>query len=758
MTKTSVFCTTYFRLQDIPFTGVNAGRSQNNLFLGEPKMRDISLVSPRSLCDAKVWCVLLFSLISCTLGAAQDKAQPHNIDGHSLIRRDNYGVPHILADTEQAAAYAQGYATAEDHFDELARLFLRARGEQAAVFGQSFVKQDLLVRELGIWDKARDRFEDLPPHMQAILDAYAQGYDLYLSQHRASAPDWAKPVTGIDVLAHCRAVLLLDFALDLRPWEEVNSGAGSNMWAIGRERSASGRGILLANPHLPWTGSDVFHEIQLTVPGKINVTGATLLVFPVVTIGFNEASGWTQTVNDHRSDDVYELTLNPANPMEYLYDGLHLPLRSRLVSIKVKSGKRQILTTRKLMSCHFGPIIRVIGNKAYAYKSANLDLVNFLTEYNLMGKAKSFTQFRIALEMQQLPMFNLGYADREGNIYYLFNARIPIRSTAVNWDGVVRGDTSDAEWYAVHPIADLPQLFNPPGGYIQNANDAPWFTTLEHTIDPAPFLNYITGGNGGLSLRSQISLQMLESKQRLTLEDVKQFKYNETIGAADRLKSDLISLAKEQHTEGADLSETVDVLDKWNDQADLESQGAVLFVRWWEEYRSKASPIFKQPWTADSPITTPRGIGDPQQALAALVRASLAVKNEKGSLAVRWGDIHRLRRGNVDIPIGGSFGAFRTVGYNQDSDHKWIASDGDSYVLAVEFTDPPTAVSVLAYSESSNKASTHSTDQSELFASKGYKPVWFTEAELQKHIESTYAPGRRDYNSTTMIGLLHPSQ
>jgi len=102
----------------------------------------------------------------------------------SVIRRDEYGVPHIVADTEEAAAFAQGYATAEDHFAELSRLFLRARGEQAAVFGEKYAAEDILVHKLGIWETAKSRFTDLPPSMQLILNAYTGGYNLYRAGHK----------------------------------------------------------------------------------------------------------------------------------------------------------------------------------------------------------------------------------------------------------------------------------------------------------------------------------------------------------------------------------------------------------------------------------------------------------------------------------------------------------------------------------------------------------------------------------------------
>jgi acyl-homoserine-lactone acylase len=678
-------------------------------------------------------------LFGITLIFGSAIAWASDFTGQSLIRRDTYGVPHILAKNEPAAAFAQGYATAEDHFEQLARLFLRAQGRQAAVFGESFLRQDLLIHQLGIWDKAQEHFDDLPPHMQAILNAYAEGYNLYLSQHQGSAPEWAKPITGVDLLAHCRAVLLLDFSLDLREWRQTKPAAASNMWAIGRERSASGHGMLLANPHLQWTGSQIFHELQLTVPGKINISGATLIGFPVVTIGFNEYLGWSHTVNEHRSDDIYELTLDPADPMQYIYDGMRLPIKSRSLSIQVKTPHGEESVHRTLLFCHFGPIIRITQNKAYAYKSANLDLVNFLTEYNLIAKAKSFAEFREILNMQQLPMFNIGYADRDGNIYYLYNSRIPIRPAGIDWNKPVRGDISDTEWYAIHPIAELPQLLNPAGGYIQNANDAPWYSTMQQAINPALFPDYMKGTDE-LALRGQISLRMLESTSKLSLEEIKRFKYNETFGPADRLGSDLISLAIQHSAEDAGLAEAAQVLKDWNHSVGPDSRGAVLFNLWWEEYRRKASPVFKVPWSAKNPLDTPRGMGEPARALSILNQTIAIMKKEYGSLSVRWGDVHRLRRGNVDVAIGGVSGTFRSIGYRRDADGKWVATGGDSYVLAVEFTQPPTAFSIVAYSESDDIDSKHFNDQSKLFAADNYKPAWFTEADIQKHLESSYAP------------------
>jgi acyl-homoserine-lactone acylase len=662
-------------------------------------------------------------------------------DSPALIRRDTYGVPHILASSERDAAFAHGYATAEDHLATLAPLFLRARGEKASVFGEASLREDVLVHQLGIWDTAQAKFETLPPHIQAILNGYAEGYNAYLATHRTPALEWAKPVTGIDVLAHCRAVLLMEFSLDLGAWRDVKlpAGTGSNMWAVGRGRSASGHGLLLANPHVNWTGSQTFQEVHLRVPGRIDISGATLIGFPVVTLGFNETLGWSHTVNQPRSDSVYALTLDPERPMTYTFDGLTLPIKSRTVSLRVRTKQGEEVRTQTLLSSHLGPIIRIDGDTAYAFRSPNLDLVDFITQYNVMAKARTFDEFRAALHMQQLPMFNIGYADRAGNILYLFNGRIPIRPAAAGSETVLRGDTSATQWYAVHPVADLPQLINPPGGYIQNTNNAPWYTTTRPMPDRGRYAAYI--GGDGLGQRGQLSLQLLERTAKVTLDTMMRLKNDETMGSPKWVKADLIRLAKTRKPRAADLEAAARVLQTWDDRASIDSRGAVLFVRWWEDYRGKAKPVFKQPWNGKQPLTTPSGVGDPAMAIAALQRTIAALTKDYGSVSVPWGDVHRIRRGGQELPIGGNGDAVRTMWYRTDGTRR-IANGGDGYVLAVEFTPTPTAYSVLAYSASADPASPHHNDQLALFAEKRYKRVWFSEQDIQQHLERAYRPGQ----------------
>jgi acyl-homoserine-lactone acylase len=253
----------------------------------------------------------------CWPAPAAEEVPGNDLAAQVTIRRDTYGVPHILASTEEAAYFGQGYASAEDRVLVMARLYLQARGEEAAHFGEKFAEADFLVKLLHMHSGAAAGYAKLAPWVQRILDGYAAGYNRYVAQHRAELPDWVKPVTGIDILAHGRRVVLLEFSMDLRQLdnigrktarlsspEEALLAKGSNMWAIGKGRTVSGKGILLGNPHLTWRGSQLFYESHITVPGKVNINGTSLNGGPGVTIGFNENLGWSHTVNLHDSDDV----------------------------------------------------------------------------------------------------------------------------------------------------------------------------------------------------------------------------------------------------------------------------------------------------------------------------------------------------------------------------------------------------------------------------------------------------------------------
>lgn len=671
-----------------------------------------------------------------------------NYADQATIRRDEHGVPHILAQNEEAAAYAHGYATAEDHLEDMARLFLRARGELASVFGEGSVRDDLRVIELGIPRSADEHFSQVSPLMQGMLNAYAAGYNSYLkvATNANRAPAWAKPVTGRDVLAHCRAVYLLNFA----PTPSAFAGAisrpptASNLWAIGRKKSKSGRGLLLANPHLPWRGAYIFHEVHLNVPGRINVAGAALIGFPVVTIGFNEHLGWTHTANiKFGAEQLYRLTIDPEQPGSYLQDGKRRTFTVTSATHRVRVNNVEESRSVEQWSSHLGPVIHRDKSYAWVYNSPNLGPLDFLTQYNRMGKAKSLAEFQVALQMQQLPLLSVGYADREGNVLYLENGRYPVRPSLPPGERWLLGDRSENDPQGILAHSAIPKLLNPVSGYVQNANNGFTYSTLGHVFDTTTFPTQIRG-EGELSLRAQHSLRMLQDRDRFSLDDVVRSQFDLTVPLAGRMKADLVALVGSHPNVSAAMRRAAELMGAWDGRLSAESEGASVFVSWWSEYqRAEPAQTFAVAWDPGRPLETPAGLGDPVKAMAALSKVVAEMEKSFGTVAVPWGQLFRVRRGDVELPAPGateSLGVFNTVEFSRDQAGRWAAMGGTSYVLAVEFKDTPVAMSVLPYSQSADPQSKNHTDQTTLFGRRAVKQFWTSESDIQRHTVRRYAP------------------
>ncbi len=640
------------------------------------------------------------------------------------IRRDTYGIPHILASTEEGASFGLGYAQAEDHAEVIARHYVAARGEPNRAFGGS---KDADFRILGYRNPAESLrlYRALPASYRKLIDAFTAGVNRYVSQHKADLPAWIPEFTGVDVIAFTRAGSLSG----IRATEgEPDYDIGSNAFALHGSRTVSGYPILLGNPHLQW--SAWYWEAQVTVPGKINFFGSTLPGIPVLRAGFNERLGWVTTNNAPDLVDTYNLKLDPAKTDHYFFGGKSLSLRKHEVTL---GGE-----TRTYWESGLGPIATRTATNAVAVRSASLDAVRYYEAFYLLSKTRNLKEFRRVLEMGLIPTSNFTYADADGNIFYAWNARIPKRLD----DGTDYRKNVPAEpkyvWKKIHRFSELPQLLNPRGGYIMNSNDAPWYTNLQQPLDAKNYPSYFERGE--LRLRSQAILELIDNDRKFTVEDVWRAKFSSKVLDAERLKDDLVRAMPP--------SKAREVLAAWDNQVRPESRGAVLFLSFADRYVRATKTPFATVWDPKNPATTPKGIGDVKVALAAIEAAAESVKKQYGSEDVAWGDVHRYRfPGGIDLPAGGAsgvYGVYRVQRFENTPDKKQAASPGagfgDAWVISVEFSQPVKAWSVLAYGESGDPKSKHCCDQIGVFAGEKLRPVWFTEAEIRAHLEREYTP------------------
>src|SRR5262245_33204091 len=365
-----------------------------------------------------------------------------------LIRRDTYGVPHILGKTEEAAAFGFGYAQAEDHCLPIARRYVAARGEAAKLLGQG-VEGDFVVKRFNNLEVCKINFAQLDPLLQRIYNAYAAGVNHYVSQHQQELPSWIPVFDGVDVLAHSR-LGAVNSAIDpatIRalkakyPDEEQSQPGqqeveaeersesfisetelpGSNAFALSGSRTVSGKTILLGNPHLNW--SSLYWEAQVTVPGKINFFGSTLAGIPVLRAGFNEHLGWVTTNNNPDQEDIYTLTLDPRNPDQYIFEGQSRPFKKKEVIVEIRRTDGSVNTERRVYEeSDLGPVIYKGKGRAFTYRSTQLESFRHFEGFYRLSKARNLREWLDVMKLGLLNYSNFTYADAEGNILYQWNA------------------------------------------------------------------------------------------------------------------------------------------------------------------------------------------------------------------------------------------------------------------------------------------------------------------------------------------------
>ena len=737
-------------------------------------------------------------LLTSGFEATPARAQDWDVAREVLITRTEYGVPHIEGPTLRHAFFGLAYAQAEDHGQRVLEGFVRARGELALLDGtEANVLSDVTRRQT--YARAVASYDDLDPDVREIMEGFAAGLNHYLALHpdeqppgvrldftgvdahaltigwwdtgkarrfaaeqearadatdrsgeaHAGSPDSASPELALPELAS-PALALPDFASpDFAPaWQSHQPWDGSNAWALAPERTPTQRAILLRNPHLSWSAG--YYEAHVTVPGDIDFYGDFRVggLFGIIA-GFNASLGWATTNNGPDLSAIYRIERDPDVPSRFVLDGVSYPIRTTRLAIQARHEARFASTggegveVHHVRTTHVGPVVYEDSTAVYVMRSADDGEVRRGEQFLAMMRASSFEEFRAAMRMQRISASNYTYADRDGNIFYVWNAKLPKLPHAHAPDTAITVTRVSEMWSEFHPFDSLPQLLNPDGGYLRNENDPPYFTNLNAVLDPSWYPENMPEPR--LRLRSQNSLEILDGQQTFSLEEVVTAKHTMTMLLADRVKDDLLAAIRVTEA-SAEARAAARLLDGWDNTASREAQGAVLFAAWWNEYTSRVdtSEVYREPWSFFQPTTTPDGLGRPDVAAEAFEVAVASTAERYGSFDVAWGEVYRVRHGAVDVPVGGcpgALGCFRVLGFRDGDDGRREVQRGDGWVLAVEFGDVPRAFSVLAYGQSSREGAAHMDDQAALFADNRMKPVRFTAADVEAAQVERYRPG-----------------
>jgi acyl-homoserine-lactone acylase len=690
-------------------------------------------------------------------GAAQ--SAPADLSAQVEVVRTAYGVPHIRAENLRAFGYGLAWVQLEDYGDRVVRGLLRGRGTMGRVFGRDSMGLDFLARAQSA--RARAIYAQLSQPTRDVYEGFAAGVNRYITLHRDEFPaGLTADFTGYDIATRDvdppNVALMRRFAArmaggggrapaddDSEGIREPDPDVGSNAWALAPSRTTSKRAILLRNPHLAWDAG--YYEAHASVPGVLEFYGDFRIGGPFTVIGgFNRDLGWATTNNSAPQDAIYALDVAPGLVDHVLLDGAAVPLERETITVEYLNGSGLSSETRESWRTPIGPVIHRGGGKVYVLRSASDGEFRGGEQFLRMMQARTLAEWKDAMRMQARATSNFTYADRAGNIFYVWNSTLPVYPHPLSGDSVaVPVRATSQVWTRYVPWDSLPQLLNPKDGYLHNENDPPHFTNLRAPLDSARLPANVPAP--ALGLRSQLALELLTSaRKRVSLEDVARLKHSYRMLLADRVKPDLLrALAGASDTA---LREGMALLERWDNTAAPDSRGGTLFESWWRRYSQGLRPAerFAVAWSKDDPTGTPRGLADPARAVAAFREAVADVRRRFGAIDVAWGEVHRVRIGSADHPVGGcggDLGCFRVLQFREDADGKLIVQGGDGWILAVEFGDTPKAMSVLGYGQSIRPESPHRGDQAGLFARGELKPVLFLWSDVERGAVRRYRPG-----------------
>ncbi len=685
------------------------------------------------------------------------------------VVRTAHGVPHIQAENFKAAGYALAWMQLEDHGPRTAMNVLAASGRAALVHGYERIESDFAIRRQR--EKAKDKYTTLSQDVREVFEGFAVGVNRFIALHPSEFPkEMPADFTGFDVLSgelvQPNAGKIRRFIERLSPRPVTGSNQsmpdndeegehpddGSNSWAFAPSRTKSGKAILMRNPHLQWNAG--YYEAHMSVPGKIDFYGDFRIGGPFTVIGgFNKDVGFSTTNNQTDLDQFYALDADTRFTDHYIFDGKSVPLKRELLTVPFRNGESNATETREFWSTDLGPVVHRANGKIYIIKYAGDGEIRAGEQFLKMMRAGSLKEWTDAMKMRSRMTSNFTYADRAGNILYLWNAALPKLPhppsddlTAVPAKGIKE------VWTEYVPYESLPQVLNPPGGYVHNENSSHHYTNIRTPVKTEnAFRNF---EQPRLSLRSQLAIQLVNGDEKFSLEDIVELKHNYRALLADRVKADLLAAVGKTNPDG-DVASALVLLEKWDNTTSPESRGSVVFQEWWRHYSGirgdnrQSLPDdqrYAKVWSVDDPFNTPSGLADLKRAAESFAWAVDEVKKRYGSFDVAWGDVYRVRRGNVDVPVGGcgnDLGCFRIMNYTRQSDGKFAATGGDCWVYAVEFGDVPMAYTVLAYGQSNRPESPYYADQAAMFAKGEMKPIAFTKADIDKQAIVRYRPGEK---------------
>jgi acyl-homoserine-lactone acylase len=671
---------------------------------------------------------------------------------HVVIRRDAWGVPHVLGDTDADAAFGLAFANAEDDFPTIQEVYAASRGQLGLLrASKEAVINDYYTALVGVRAEVDADYERLAPETRRVLEGYAEGLNYYAWLHPDEADGRLFPLTGRDVAAgfvHKLPFLVgvvgaLQDVLEGKARDvgdrvaasqvpadtgEAVTAPGSNAHAVHARRATDGVTRLNVNSHQPWEGPVTWYEAHVTSREGWNVLGGFFPGSPVMLHGTNAHLGWAHTVNSPDMVDVYKLVTDAAHPGAYRFGDRWIPFEKRVAPLVLDTGVFELRVERTVLSSLHGPVVEVDG-RFYALRYGGMGRFSWAVEQWLrMNKATTLDEWKAAMRMVAVPMFNTVYADPD-DVYFVYNAALPRRAPGHDYRAVLPGDDPAVVWSSYLPYDELPAVHNPPSGFVFSCNSSPFQATSGPGNPERARYPQELGIDDPMTNRAFRTLELLEGGGPVSREALLELKWDRRYSRRALIWPQLFDpLLESYEPRDAHEARALELVRGWagsTEPDDPAATVAVLAIR----------HVFYELDIDGDSMSTKVPAEAFQRAVAYLVE-------HHGKVDVPLGEVQRLRRGELELAIGGGPDVMNAV-YTKKVGDKLVGIQGDSYVLFAEYPQRglPKLSSIHQYGNQNRPGARHYADQARLFAERKLRPTPFSEEEIAASLERSYRPG-----------------
>ena len=665
-----------------------------------------------------------------------------NPDSIEIVRGE-YGTPHIFAKTDKEVAFGLAWAHAEDDFKTIQETFLPSKSMMGRYIGKEGVQLDYISQLLKCEQLVNKEIDNLSPEVLQVIEGYVQGLNAFAKKFpdqvlvKKSFPMTSKEyLIGFNFVIHFFSDIsktLKDLYSNNIPLiqDSVLNNIGSNGFAFNKSKTNDNKTYININTHQPLEGPFSWYEAHLCSEEGWNMLGGLFPGSPFPFIGTNQNLAWTHTYNFPDLVDVFQMEIHPKKKKYYKYDQEWRKFEITSAKLKVKLNNGWVIPVRKkILWSEYGPVVKN-DSGVFSFHLSALENISAIDQWFQMNKAKNFEDFKKALKIMGIPRFNIVYADKEDNIFYMSNALIPLRDSIYDWSATLPGNTSKTNTNGYHSFSDLPKLENPASGYIFNTNNSPFNCTQKEDNLKEETFHKSLGYSEKFNNRSLRFEKLISSYEKINYQDFVTIKYDQEYANPIYCPFKINKIFEVSFNNITDITDILNIIQNWDRKANVNNIGAAQFSILYKNLRKTLKKI-EFNFNSEIPDSL---------LIECLQKTKKQILTNFDNLDISLGEYQKHVRADVVIPIGGLVDMIAESSSSKWKDGKVKIDKGDSYVMLVRFGDElPEIETVLPYGISNDPKSPHFTDQMTLYANQKRKKLTLDKSEIYKNATNIYHP------------------